>query len=152
VYRECTKVFSVQVFFAPNLVDRAWKVVLQKEQRSRRVEAGVPDVTLGAAGRNAPARYEGEDQREGAIPTTTGLGVGEEVPFADIQMLEANMEPENAPQQYTDLDFVDDEENVFVGGMEEDEAEEYEDAEEEYEDADDEYEEYEDNAHEEAAN
>lgn len=43
----------MQVFFAPDPADTDWKVVLQKESRSRREEAEKYDGVIGALGRTA---------------------------------------------------------------------------------------------------
>lgn len=83
-------------------------VVLQKEQRSRRMEAGFPDVVLGAPGLDGPILNDRHEQPLGQVPEAI-LRDAEQVALTEIQNMEANIEPENDPNQYMDLDFEDNE-------------------------------------------
>ena len=78
---------NVQVFFIPDSHDRAWKVVVQKEARSRRViEVGDEAILNGIGVYNA---LEVECVNDNAEPAQGGDEVGGDlVDAADVERVE----------------------------------------------------------------
>jgi hypothetical protein len=97
----------LQVFFAPDVTDREWMVVIQKESRSKRQEGEDCNVVLGAPGRamqsmrvddilHSPELYEAE------------------VNEAYVRVIDADREPTNNRRQFEHYDWVDDDDDEDV--------------------------------------
>lgn len=96
----------MQVFFCPDVVPNDWRVVLQKEARSKRIEAELYDAVLGAPGRPVHVAEVMEN-----VPINLDQGGGEQVPEAHVAVVNADEEAQNDKRQYNDLDFVDEDDD-----------------------------------------
>jgi hypothetical protein len=114
-----TEVFlNMQVFFAPNATDTEWKVVLQKESRSKREEAEQFDGVLGAPGRPLPSTM-GDD----GSPFRWTATEADEVDGAHVRMVDAEREGTSHPIQLGDCDWIDDDDDDDEDGREDDDEE-----------------------------
>lgn len=95
----------MQVFFCPDVVPNDWRVVLQKEARSKRIEAELYDAVLGAPGRPVHVAEVMEN-----VPINLDQGGGEQVPEAHVAVVNADEQAQNQ-RQYNNLDFVDEDDD-----------------------------------------
>lgn len=104
--------------------DRNWKVMLKCESRSKRVEDEMEDLVIGAAGLRHAIRIDESTISEG---TTNAIGL--HVSEVDMQVVDAQLEPENAQDAYLDMEFLEDDDDddlpypeAVVEEVEEDDA------------------------------
>jgi hypothetical protein len=110
---------SMQVFFAPTFGDSQWKVVLQKEARSKREEGDAYDGVLGAPGREL--NMTSGNAAPGASSTTADA---EEIHEAHVRLVDAERDEGRNRRHFEDYDWVDDDDNDDVREVDDDDWEE----------------------------
>ena len=92
----------IQVFFAPDVHNRKWKVVLKAEPWSRRIGDDAIEADIGASGLFVGVRADDIPQ-----PLTMQRATGVCVPPTEVEIVDARLEREDASEHYLDVDFVD---------------------------------------------
>ena len=95
------------MFFVPDVDNQEWKVVLKAEPRSRRVGDEVEEPIVGASGLADFGRSDEVLQ----IPTVKRASGVQDVATAEVDLVDARLEAEDAMEQYLDVDYVDDEDD-----------------------------------------
>jgi hypothetical protein len=111
----------VQVFFAPNVTDTEWKVVLHKEARSRREGGEEYKGVLGA-----PRLDMHSVVAEGTDEASIFDGKAEVVNTAHVRLVKAEREDASGHHRLRDCDWVDDDNDDDLREFQDDDWEEVE--------------------------